>query len=229
MKSHIKRAFGKCICSLMLVITLLVSMAPVSAQSQVFEITGEMQTYGSAGSSESFVSTEQALEYKTSTQILSQGDIEYYCRTALGKLPNGRGLQYAYDQIVEGLEQGKEVINLTDGTFKISQSEFYIVLEAHRRDYAHHFWLDPYYNIRGTSASNITQFLPQYMFEGDELTEAKALFEQKVQQVLSGITPTMSDFEKELYLHDTLADMVVYVEDTNAHNAYGALVEGRAV
>lgn len=39
----------------------------------------------------------------------------------------------------------------------------------------------------------------------------------------------MSDYEKELYLHDKIVQIVTYNESANAHNAYGAFFDGVAV
>jgi len=50
-----------------------------------------------------------------------------------------------------------------------------------------------------------------------------------VQSILAGIDASMTDFEKELYLHDALVKRVTYNDAAYAHNAYGALVNGVAV
>ena len=71
--------------------------------------------------------------------------------------------------------------------------------------------------------------LPSYIFTGAELAGKKTEMEAKVAEILSGITPEMGEYEKALYLHDRLAAIVTYVDGPNAHNAYGALVEGKAV
>ena len=48
--------------------------------------------------------------------------------------------------------------------------------------------------------------------------------------MLSGITSSMSEYAREKLLHDRLAARVTYDgTGANAHNAYGALVEGKAV
>ena len=64
---------------------------------------------------------------------------------------------------------------------------------------------------------------------GAELETAKLEFENEIDNILAGITPSMSEYEKEKYLHDALALRVTYIDSENAHNAYGALVEGEAV
>ena len=64
---------------------------------------------------------------------------------------------------------------------------------------------------------------------GSALDEAKVKFEAAAEKILTGITPDMTEYEKELYLHDAIAGIASYAEGDNAHNAYGALVDGIAV
>ena len=64
---------------------------------------------------------------------------------------------------------------------------------------------------------------------GDTLENARQEFDLAIEEMVSRITPVMSDYERELYLHDLLVSKVTYSESQNAHNAYGAIVEGVAV
>ena len=64
---------------------------------------------------------------------------------------------------------------------------------------------------------------------GKELTAAQDAFDQAVNRYVSKLNGSMSEFERELFLHDQLAKAVSYKLTENAHNAYGALVEGNAV
>ena len=99
---------------------------------------------------------------------------------------------------------------------------------TYEADYAHHFWRSGAYNYSGTEDS-VLYIYPEYLFEANELTDAKADFEREAEIILAGIDEEWSEFEKELYLHDVLAGRIRYDESDNAHNAYGALVEGVAV
>ena len=154
--------------------------------------------------------------------------VSYYGRDLLSAMDNSAGLLYAYDQLATGVEKSAEAISVYNGTDAISQAEIEMVMDLYRKDYAHHFWLGNGYRFSSNSFSVVT-IKPTYTMKGQELEAAKATFEQKVTDILSGITSAMSEYEKELYLHDRLAGMVTYTGGTNAHNAYGALVEGKAV
>ena len=153
---------------------------------------------------------------------------EMYGRTALASLDNSTALLYAYDQLVKGIGASQQEISVYDGKNPISIDEISIVLDAYGRDHTYHFWLGNSYSISYNSTS-ILKVLPAYIMEGTALENAKTAFNNAADQILSGIHSGMTDYEKELYLHDQLAKRVDYVQGTNAHNAYGALVEGLAV
>lgn len=151
-----------------------------------------------------------------------------YGRTALAALPNSQALLYAYDQLAKGVEESQTEISVYDGVHPISLEEIQMVMDVYGRDYTYHFWLGNQYSISYNSTS-ILKVIPTYIFTGAALDSAKQSFNAAVEEILSGINSGMTDYEKELYLHDKLAKRVTYVSGTNAHNAYGALVEGLAV
>ena len=152
----------------------------------------------------------------------------YYGRSALAKMSNAKVLLYAYDQIAAGVEASSESITIYDGVNAITKAELKMAYDAYYYDYSQHFWLGNSYSI-GSNSVTATRILPSYTMSGAELTAARQKFDGAVDEILAGITEDMTEYEKELYLHDTIAAMAYYDEGTNAHNAYGALVEGVAV
>ena len=152
----------------------------------------------------------------------------YYGRGVLATLPNSEALLYAYDQLVEGIEGCEETVTVYDGVHPLSEAELETVMDIYRRDHTEHFWYGNGYQYSYNSVSVLT-VTPVYTVSGDALIAARTAFEQKAAQILGGIRQDMSDFEKELYLHDALAAAVTYRESAHAHDAYGALVEGVAV
>ena len=152
----------------------------------------------------------------------------YYCREQLKTLENSDALLFAYDSIVAGIDACAEEIIVSNNQHKISPAEFEMVLEATRRDHTEQFWMG------GTYTPNEDGYVfwsmkPTYLMKGAELQDAKAAFEQAINLMLARLTPEMSEYEMEKALHDMLAVHVTYVSTSNAHNAYGALVEGKAV
>jgi hypothetical protein len=155
-------------------------------------------------------------------------DSPYYCRTALSTLENANALVYAYDQICNGIENCQTDINLKSEFGTINEAQFEIVLDAYLRDHGEHFWLGNNYTYSMTGDS-VTKVSPNYLMTGSELEDAKIAFNNVVNDYLDGISSLTSDYDIEKYFHDRLASSVTYTDSTNAHNAYGALVEGLAV
>ncbi len=160
--------------------------------------------------------------------VNAETEITYYGREALKAFDNSDELLYMYDQITDGIENSKTEISIYNGTDAVSEAELIMVYDAYMKDHAEHFWRDNGYSYSYNSET-ILSLKPTYLFSGDDLNSAKAQFETVVNEILSGIEPSMSDYEKELYLHNSLAERVAYTSSSNAHNAYGALVEGKAV
>lgn len=160
--------------------------------------------------------------------LTADSTVDYYGRTALSALPNATALLYAYDQLAAGVEVSASSITVYNGTDPLTLAELQTVLDAYRRDYTYHFWLDNGYSYYSNSTT-VTKIVPKYLLSGTALETARAAFDSKAETLLSGITDSMSEYEKALYLHDALAGIVTYQSGTYAHTAYGALVEGTAV
>lgn len=114
------------------------------------------------------------------------------------------------------------------------------VLELYKDDHPDVFWIDetePYYY--GENGGEMTILL-NFKLSGDELSQAKSELDEKVKAALQGAPENASDYEKELYAHDYMIKACAYDEESvalhkndtvraNEQNAYGALVEGKAV
>ncbi len=159
----------------------------------------------------------------------ASAEVEYYCRTAIAKLPNSAALIYAYDRIAEGVAAQCEKISVYNGVDALSADEIKTVYSAYQYDHTECFWLDSGCGI-SSNANTVLSVTPNYSFAGDALTKARKMFDGAVEDILSKIDKSASDFEKEKALHDILAQNTAYeISAKNAHNAYGALVEGEAV
>lgn len=158
---------------------------------------------------------------------------EYYGRNALKALANSEGLLYTYDQVVKGVESCTKKIYINDGPARVSMDEFKTVMAAYKCDYPQHFWATGNYTLYKTVSLSKTsrEYIEmKYSITGDALESAKIAFESETNRILSNINPLMSDYEIELYLHDTIVQTVDYTLNAqNAHNAYGALVDKKAV
>ena len=114
------------------------------------------------------------------------------------------------------------------------------VLELYKDDHPDVFWIDetePYYysNDGGKLTLQLT-----FKLSGEKLAQAKAKLDEKVSAALQEAPNEASSYEKELYAHDYIIKNCAYDEESvelhksdtvraNEQNAYGALVEGKAV
>lgn len=216
-----KRAF-----CLLLTLVLLVGLLPPAHASQTDHGLTVETVYISDDSISTYAPPKTASGYAL---VRNAGQAEgYYGRNALSALENATALLYAYDQLAAGIAASEATISIYDGVHALTQAQAQIVMDAYRKDYVHHFWLGNSYRIAYNSKT-VVNILPSYIMTGDDLAAAKNAMEASAAGLLAGITDTMSEYEKALYLHDALAAIVTYSESSNAHNAYGALVEGIAV
>ncbi len=174
-----------------------------------------------------FSSLTAVTAYAAEEENGSGSDI-YYCREALKSLPNSEALLFAYDAVVAGVESSLDAINVYNGENAISPEEIKIVFDAYTRDHAEHFWLGKNYSLLSYTET-VKTVKPTYIMAGEELAAARISFDNAVAELTSYVDDSMTEYEKELVLHDALASRVVYVETAHAHDSYGALVEGRAV
>ena len=148
------------------------------------------------------------------------------------------GEQRLYDAIDSAVckTESKEFISdMLDNKDKAGE-----VLELYKDDHPDVFWIDetePYYY--GDDGSNMTILL-NFKLSGDELDRAKSELDEKVEAALKDAPKQASDYEKELYAHDYIIKNCSYDKESvelhkndtvraNEQNAYGALVEGKAV
>ena len=151
----------------------------------------------------------------------------YYCRAQLAARPDGQALCEVYDRIVAGVNACAPEIEIN-----LSEAAFKLVLDATRRDHTEQFWLGTGYTSLSPEGdtSFINAIQPEYTMTGAALTDAKAAFEEAVRSILNRLTPDMNQYQMEKAIHDMIATRADYVTGApNAHNAYGALVEGKAV
>lgn len=163
------------------------------------------------------------------TQALAAPTNERYGASAIAALENGENFTWAYNTLKAGVEAGQESISFVDANHSLNVNDLQAILDVYCNDNPQHFWLG-----KGAtsffSGNKLTAVGLTYTFTGDELTTAKSKFEAAAAAALSGITDDMSQFEIELYLHDYLVSHVTYdLNASHTHDAYGALVEGRAV
>ena len=139
--------------------------------------------------------------------------------------------QYVYDALVKGCKDAKENIEIDISGKNIDfNNDLNKILSMFYSDTPEYFWYNGGYSgsveIKGSNVK-LTISLT-YSMTGSSLTSAKSAYNSKVSELTSDLDGK-SDYEKAKILHDRLCDTVTYVSTNNDQNAYGALVEGKAV
>ena len=152
-----------------------------------------------------------------------------YGREKLGAMANGVNLQYVYDKLVAGCADGQAQIAMDITGKNIDGDKLKTAYKMFYSDYPEYFWVTGGYRA-ATETQGETETLkvePDYTVTGGALTTAKAAYDTKVSALTNGLTGT--DYDKAKTLHDRLIAEVTYQKTDNDQNAYGALVEGKAV
>ena len=114
----------------------------------------------------------------------------------------------------------------------ISEAEAILVTQAFYADFPELFWARPEYLYATNSSGEHLCVGVQlgYNNHASDLEQSKKNFLDAADAILEGLPAGGSDFDKELYLHDALITKVTYdINTVSEQNAYGALIDGRAV
>lgn len=97
-------------------------------------------------------------------------------------------------------------------------------------DHPEIFWLDSAYRGRFTRNGNCVEISLQFNETADNLAASKAAFDHAAQEIISAAQTQDSDFNKEVYVHNTLLNKIEYHKNSPLNqNAYSALVNNRTV
>lgn len=117
---------------------------------------------------------------------------------------------------------------------RLTEAQIRHVISAYFSDRPEVYWVDSRFEYSAGSRNTMVM-LYSYMSAKEIAAESK-LLSDAVKNIFSGITAGMSEFDRELYVHDKLLESCVYVKDVSAvDNSYrtytslGALVDGKAV
>ncbi len=97
-------------------------------------------------------------------------------------------------------------------------------------DHPELFWLDTAYGCKFLPTGKCIEIDLQFNNTATNLEQNKQAFENSANRMLQGASNLSSDYEKEVYLHDTLLSQADYNLDApNNQSAYSALVDGQTV
>ncbi len=187
--------------------------------------TNATSTSGSTVStSVSTAATTAAPTVHTLTPLASSS---YYGLSKLKSSPNSAALTEAYQKIVDAVEGCQTTVEMGE---TLTESEMMTVFYHYYSDYPQHFWCESGIRYTVSQRSNkVLQLKLSYTMTGETLQRARTDFYNAVVSLLKIAATGNNEYERELFLHDELAKRVTYQEGEDAHNAYGALVKGKAV
>ena len=160
---------------------------------------------------------------------------QYYGRQLLAGEGNPRLLS-AYEHIAASMEQYARTIDISH--LRLSVAEAQKAYAYYLDDYPQHFWRSGNYSLSVYEDENhrqtVAQITPDYTFGSDAAVRAaRTEMHAALQEILHGVTADMSDYERELLLHDRLVTRIIYdadrPDDPHIFTMYGALINGRAV
>ena len=121
--------------------------------------------------------------------------------------------QQIYDQIYDCIVSYKDKISVTTLDNEVLSASY----EAVMADYGNLFWVSGYqYNTYTNNDGEIVgmEFVPKYTMTEEQRDIYQVKVDSVVEEWLSGISQDASDFNKALYVFETLVERVDYVSDS---------------
>ncbi len=160
-----------------------------------------------------------ALVLAFSFGVSADGELNYG-KSKLMEMERAEDYIGAYNTIYAAVENMEELIDLS--RFRLNEEEFKMVFDLYLGDSGEHYRIQNEYGI--TVGDVVIKLKLKYSEGLDE-----SLYRAAVERYVSYAKDANSEYEKALILHDALVNDITYIETENAHNSYGALVEGTAV
>lgn len=180
----------------------------------------------------SFVDSSSSEQlYSTASEMTVQHEENHYGYNSI----DDAAVRELYDEIdlrIDGFEITDLCVNGVLSTKQILQA-----IEVYKLDHPEKFWLKS--SVKSGDDGKYTYIDLEYTMEQEELIASKKAFRTKVDEIVDNAPENASSFELEIYIHDYLVKNCIYDSETaddpdeiiknNAYDAYGALVDGKAV
>lgn len=176
---------------------------------------------GQGADSEDGFGTENMPEAEdTEITTISEGKYAYSCLDEETKK--------VYDEILHVILEQKDSIMVSTLDAKVLDAAY----RAVNADYGGLFWVSGYMYTQymlGEAQTGLS-FSPQYTMNYEERQDMQAQIDASVEQMLSGISITDSDYDKAKYVYETLIQNVDYVpEAENNQNIISVFIGGQTV
>ncbi len=146
--------------------------------------------------------------------------------------------QQVYQQLEKAVYQISERADSLYGSYPIqtiqtdasfSEARFYKVAAAFEIDHPQVFWLDGVYVCQDYAQGRSFQMYSHLSAEA--CNQAQARFHRQLRNIVELVPQGLSEYERELFLHDYIIDSCTYVDDGewSRYSPYGAIVNKQAV
>lgn len=167
------------------------------------------------------------LEDDSSGEVLPAFDIYYY-----GESMAQGNVAYVYARLKESVACTVPATKIPlDPSQNVTKEDLHDAICMFISDRPDCFWFQKDYTF-STQGDAVVELCPTYCFEQAQLETVREELDEALEEILQGVSKTdLTDrtYETALYLHDELAKRVEYEETGYHQNAYGALVDGKAV
>lgn len=127
-----------------------------------------------------------------------------------------------------------DVLDIKLWNVELSEAELRQVIVAFSLDKPHIFWLDNKFGYSNTTGNTVLQL---YSFlSAEDISDYSAELNSKIKELHLGLLPDMTEYSREIYIHDWLIDNCFYADDVVkisddflSFTTYGALVNQKAV
>ena len=127
-----------------------------------------------------------------------------------------------------------DVLDLKIWGVELSEAELRQVIVAFSLDKPHIFWLDNKFGYSNTTGNTVMQL---YSFlSAEEIESCSAQLNEKIRELHLGLLSDMTEYSREIYIHDWLIGSCNYAEDVVkisddflSFTSFGALVNQKAV
>lgn len=202
-------------------ITYAVVNIPYSVAHIPFKVTAYFKTLDGT-----FVSGKERLVYVENGELIPVTRDMYYIYNNLDEK-----YRDAYDRFYEGILACERPIDFS--SYLLTAQEFFDnIFLGVVYDSPELWWFTNSYSystVLRDGSVYIGKVYPEYSFTGEELEQKKLEIEERIEKLLEGISSSMSEYEREVIIHDRFLKDVSYTFSDHDQSAYGSLVEGAAV
>ncbi len=158
-------------------------------------------------------------------------DCRHYGRTFLNEKQ-----AEVYDAIDMAIKNAEAKINI-DSSLELKSDDIKLIMEMVTADHPDYFWYKGAFSHTRLQSGVVVSVTPRYDINGETVTKEdiapyREKFNAGVKAVMDEMKvalPNGTDYDKALWLHDKVANIITYKQGKNHQTAYGALIDEEAV